>query len=158
MKKLNFLIPIAIVVLILSCAKDSQSDFSTLEWKEVPVNSLIPGDCGCNKTKIKELSDYRFTVYGSTDYLILQQDFINAIYFDTISKTCALIVKHGEMVGTGKICNYPEEINNWDLREGKSVEVIISGTEFESCIDITGPSIYTHSDIILRKFLKKSNP
>jgi len=62
------------------------------------------------------------------------------------------------MVGTSKICNYPEEINNWDLGEGKSVEVVLSGTEFESCVGISGPPIYTYSDFILSKLLKKSKP
>jgi hypothetical protein len=38
------------------------------------------------------------------------------------------------------------------------MEVVISGTEFESCIAITGPPIYTNSDIILSKFLKKIYP
>lgn len=159
MKRTHVLILVTIGILVIDCENDSSNkDDIPIGWQQVSILNVAFDDCGCSNIFIKEYSDYKSTLFANVDSIFMKQDVINAISFDTVSKTCILIKKNGNMIGTARICNCPEEISNWELKGAKGIEVIISGTEYESCNGIIGPSIFTYSDIVLSKFLKKINP
>jgi hypothetical protein len=159
MKKFNLIMLSTIIFLIIACAQDTPSELSTADWKEVAIGTEIPANCACSQNKIKDQQEFKTILYNNKlDSSILNQENFNVMVIDTSRKTCTLIIKHGIMVGTSKICNYPDEIKNWDFSAGNGIEVMFSGTEYESCEQISGPPIYTHSDFILSKFLKSTNP
>ncbi len=156
MKLFHLITLLTIISLILACARDTE--LPPAGWKVVAVNTEIPAGCVCSQNKVKDLHDFKTILYkNKLDSSVLNQENFNVMVIDTSGKTCTLITKHGIMVGTSKICNYPDAIENWDFSAGNGIEVMFSGTEYESCEPISGPSIYTHSDFILSEFLKSIN-
>lgn len=141
-----------IVITAFSCQKDDEVN----NWEPVTISNIVQDDCGCNTTISNELNDYITTFYGTIDSNFMKKDKINAISIDTVSKTCILISKNGIMVSYTRICNYPEEMIYWDLKNGKGVEVNITGTIYKSCKEVNNPTIYTFSDMILSKFSKNT--
>jgi hypothetical protein len=157
MKTLQLIILIILAIFSFRCNKENYKDSIPQGWTEVILSSVVAQGCGCNTKDFNEIKDFKSTVVASFDSTSLTLDSVNLIVVDTILNSGTLIIKHGISIGQARICNYPKAINSWNFNGIEGIEVMVSGIEYQPCIGQINPSIYTYSDIVLTKLLKKSN-
>jgi hypothetical protein len=119
--------------------KKCPCDRNTKFIKTVTLQNALLFDA--KKTSFSKMKDLSFDGEGS-------------LFISYSTDTTVLYSIHGDMVGIGYLCNFPEEAKEWGISPN-GLHIVFSYDEFELCDPKVSVTINTYANLVLTALKKR---